>query len=135
MSNTDSIIIGKNKFNAIFAITEEEQQRGLMWKHNPIPVMAFPFKKSKPTKFWMKNTFVPLDILFCNEGKVVCCHYGVPLSEKLVGPDSPISLVVEFPAGTVDKYKIKANDKVSILYSIKTLARWYVENSIVIPAT
>lgn len=121
----NKVIIAGKEFSAEVAITDEEQQRGLMYKHPPVPVMAFPFKQSKITKFWMKNTYSPLDILFCNKGKIVSCYYGVPLSEKMVGPDSPTDMVIEFPAGTVDKLGAKNGDSVLLKMSIKSLARWY----------
>ena len=79
----DKVIINGNEFIATFAVTEEEQMQGLMWRHPPTPVMAFPFDEPRVTKFWMRNTYAPLDILFCNEGKVVECHDGIPLSDNL----------------------------------------------------
>ena len=125
----DSVIVGNNKFKAVFAITEEEQLRGLMWTKLPT-VMAFPFKKSKPTKFWMKNTLIPLDVLFCNKGKIIECHYGVPLSEKLFGPDAPSDLVIEMPSGYIEKNNIKIGDEVDLQYSIKTMSKWYTCHTI-----
>lgn len=129
----DKVIIGDKEFSTLVAVTEDEQMQGLMFRHPPIPVMAFPFLKAKPTKFWMKNTYAPLDILFCNSGKVINNFIGIPLSEKLVGPDTPSDLVIEFPIGTVDRYNINPGDPVEIQYSVKTLAKWY-QNSLIISA-
>jgi len=114
----DKVIIGDKEFAAVVAITEEEQMKGLMYRQPPIPVMAFPFLKAKPTKFWMKNTFVPLDILFCNSGKVLNNFKGIPLSEK-------------FPEGTVDRLNIKPGDPISLQYSVKTLAKWYQQSLVI----
>jgi hypothetical protein len=126
---SDRIIIDGNTFDVLIAISEDEQIRGLMYRKAPVPNMAFPFPQAKVTKFWMLNTLAPLDIVFCCAGRVIGSYFGAPLSKKLVGPDSPTDLVVEFPAGHVDKYKIAEGSDVRLAYSIETLAKWYRNNS------
>lgn len=125
----DKVILNNKEYPVTIAITDEEQMRGLMYRTSPVPVMAFPFVQSKPTKFWMKNTYVPLDIIFCNAGKVISSYYGVPLSDKLVGPDRPTDLVVEFPAGMV---KAEPGDRMELIYSVRTLARWYMDKRLIV---
>lgn len=84
----DEIFINGKKFPTKVAITEEEQQKGLMYVSWPPPVMVFPYQKSGQRKFWMKNTISPLDIVFCNDNKIIKIVKGEPLSTMMVGPES-----------------------------------------------
>ena len=123
----DIVKINNNIFKTLVAITEEEQNTGLMWRRAPTPVMTFAFEKPDVHKFWMRNTIAALDIIFCKSGKVVEIHHGKPLSLDLVGPDYPIDLVVELPYGSADKYKISAGDSVEFKMSVQTLSRKYAK--------
>ena len=123
----DFIKINNNTFKTIVAITEEEQNTGLMWRKAPTPVMTFAFDKPDVHKFWMMNTIAELDIIFCKSGKIVDIHYGEPLSLNLVGPDYPIDLVIELPFGSVNKYKIATGDNVELKLSVTTLGRKYAK--------
>lgn len=125
--NEDIVKINQNIFKTFVAITEEEQNTGLMWKEAPTPVMSFVFEKPDVHKFWMMNTVADLDIIFCKSGKIVEIHHGKSLSLELVGPDYPIDLVVELPYGSVKQYKIAAGDEVELKYSIATLSRKYAK--------
>lgn len=121
----DRIIIGGKELDVVVAISEEDQMRGLMFIEPPVPIMVFPFKKAKVTKFWMYNTPAPLDIVFCNDGKVVSSYFGVPFSKKLIGPNRPTDLVVEFPEGSVEKYNINAGVDIKLNLSLVSLGAWY----------
>lgn len=119
----DKVIIAGHEFPTLVALTEAEQARGLMYKMWPPPVMVFPYKKASPVKFWMKNTYCPLDIVFCKDNLVTGIYQGEPLSTAAVGPDMPSDLVVELPAGTSAKLGIRPGDRVKVNYSINTMAR------------
>ncbi len=123
----DLVKINKNTFKTLVAITEEEQNAGLMWQKAPTPVMVFAFEKPDVHKFWMMNTIAELDIIFCKSGKIVEIHHGKPLSLDLVGPDYPIDLVIELPFGSVKNYKIATGDEVELKYSVATLSRKYAK--------
>lgn len=118
----DKIIICGNEYNTLVALTEEEQNSGLMFKKVPT-VMCFPFKEAGLHKFWMHNTPLPLDIIFCKAGKVVEICSGVPYSLDFVGPNSLTDLVIEVPAGTAARDNIKIGDNVKLKHSVKTMAR------------
>lgn len=113
--NKESVTIG-NGFSGktLIAETPEEQSKGLMYQQWPPPIMAFPFQTKAVHKFWMKNTYCPLDIVFCRDNVVLGIFRGQPLSTTLVGPNEPVDLVVELPAGTADRYKIKRGDRVQV---------------------
>lgn len=119
----DKVAIGDHEFETIVAITDEEQQRGLMFVKWPPPVMSFPVVTAQVRQFWMKNTQVPLDIVFCRDNVVVAICEGEPYSTKMVGPRCPTDLVVELPHGTVDACGIQPGDSVRLKLSRETLTR------------
>lgn len=125
----NKIIIANKVFNALVAISEEEQRNGLMNKEPPTPVMIFPYKSAKVRKFWMKNTPAALDIIFCKEGRVLSIEEGIPFSEKEIGPDKPTDLVIEMPKGSCEKFGININSSVNIQYNSKTLVKKIIYNS------
>jgi len=94
------IIIGEKEFDTLLAISPEEQERGLMFVKWPPPVMSFVYGNPCINKFWMKNCYCPLDIIFCRNGKIINIVKGEPNSTKILGPDEPTDLVVEMPYGT-----------------------------------
>lgn len=124
----DFVEIAGKRFPTLVAITPEEQATGLMWKKWPPPNMVFPYRSASIRKFWMKNCVSPLDILFCNNGKIVSICYGEPLSTQLIGPDFPSDLVIELPHGTVDSYGIKVHDKVNMLFSKESASKGLLDS-------
>jgi uncharacterized membrane protein (UPF0127 family) len=108
----NTISIKGQVFPTEVAITEAEQNRGLMFREWPPPIMVFPYKSAATRRFWMKNTISPLDIVFCKANYVVGIFKGEPLSTKLLGPDEPSDLVVELPAGTASRLGLSVGDYV-----------------------
>lgn len=109
------IYIANNVFPSLLAISEEEQEKGLMFEPFPPPIMSFLYNKPKITKFWMKNTESPLDIVFCCNGLVQQIHKGTPFSTEIIGMDKESDLVIEFPYGTVKSSCIKLYDRVGLV--------------------
>lgn len=124
---TDKIIIGKNEFETLVAITEAEHIQGLMYKQWPPPIMIFAFNNLDIRKFWMMNTPSPLDIIFCRKNKIIAICEGKPYSMKLVGPDELIDMVVEMPKGHAEKFGIGINSRIDIKYSIDSLSKKFAE--------
>lgn len=120
---SDRVIIGKNRFDVLVAITVEETETGLMYRPWPPPIMAFPFTKAGIKKFWMKNTVSPLDVVFCLAGKIIAIENGNPFSLDYIGPDEPCDLVVEFPCGTMKNNNILPGDNIKLSYSVSTLSK------------
>jgi uncharacterized membrane protein (UPF0127 family) len=121
MSN--KLIIGENELDTLLALTEEEHENGLMWVPEPAPIMTFVFNTVEPRKFWMRNTISPLDIIHCNDNKVISINQGIPMSEDFIGPDEPVNMVVEMPAGRASELGVRPGDKVNIFYSKQTRAK------------
>jgi uncharacterized membrane protein (UPF0127 family) len=76
--------------------------------------MLFDFHKEQPTSFWMKNTYIPLDMIFIRaDGRILSiAENRVPLSEALVSSNGPVRAVLEVIGGTAKKLGIAPGDRV-----------------------
>lgn len=96
------------------AKTEKKREKGLMFRKSlsDDAGMLFVYPNEVIPSFWMKNTLIPLDMIFFDgTGKVVFVFRGAePFSEKLITPTAPCRTVLEVNAGFVNKYKIKAGN-------------------------
>lgn len=85
------------------ARTEAQRNVGLMFRHELAPDhgMLFLFDPPQPVVMWMKNTYVPLDMLFVDgTGRVTSiARDTVPLSETLVRSGGPVRAVLELVGG------------------------------------
>ena len=97
---------GKHSFSIEIANTPEEQERGLMFRQQ-MPDdhgMLFAFDQSAPLAFWMKNTPMPLDLIFIGKrGEVKAVRRGKPFSTDIISPDQPARFVLELKAGMAEK--------------------------------
>jgi len=108
------IYIHNNILPTLLAISAKEQERGLMHQEWPPPVMSFVYAFPSVNRFWMKNTPSPLDIVFCNKGKVAEICFGEPNSTQVIGTQIS-DLVIELPHGTVDSMELKVGQSVGIV--------------------
>ena len=76
--------------------------------------MFFIYRVTAPASMWMKNTFIPLDLLYIDwTGKIVGFHQrAVPQSLEVITSRQPVRAVLEVNAGTVARLKIGVGDKV-----------------------
>lgn len=112
----DSLKNLKKKIDVEIAETEETRHLGLMFREN-MPEdqgMLFLFPAEEFQSFYMKNTIMPLDIMFVNSKKqIVKIHRRTePFSEKSLPSMKPSMYVVEVNAGFSDKYNIKEGDHI-----------------------
>ena len=103
--------IGKPiQYHVEVAKTDEEQAMGLMnrldLKNNN--GMLFVFDNEKKASFWMKNTFIPLDIIFINKNGSINRIYKntKPKSLKRIKSKGEVLAVLEINAGEVNKHNI-----------------------------
>jgi uncharacterized protein len=77
--------------------------------------MLFVFEQEQMASFWMKNTILPLDIIFINKlGMIVTiCKNTTPFSEQAYSATALTLLVLEVNAGFTDKYNIKEGDRIN----------------------
>ncbi len=112
-------IKGENKeyhFLVEIADSSSERRRGLMHREN-LPIdngMIFLFDDPAPLSFWMKNTLIPLDIMFLDERGVIqhIHRNAVPHSREHIAPDDPAIAVLEINGGLSDTLGIKVGDRV-----------------------
>ena len=107
---------GVHRFTVDVAATPAQQQRGLMFVHSlgPSRGMIFPFNPSQEVAFWMKNCFIPLDMVFIrSDGTIVRIAYAKPQDETPVPSGEPIALVLEIRGGRAAELGIKGGDVVS----------------------
>jgi uncharacterized membrane protein (UPF0127 family) len=104
-------------FAVELATTPEEQAKGLMFRRS-LPEgqgMLFDFHQEQPTSFWMKNTYISLDMIFIRaDGRILrIAENTVPRSEALVPSGGPVRGVLEVIAGTSKKLGIAPGDRVA----------------------
>jgi uncharacterized membrane protein (UPF0127 family) len=103
-------------FKVELADTPQESEMGLM--HRPsMPRdhgMIFDFGRPTETTMWMKNTLIPLDMVFsAPDGKVLRIEtHTEPFSTKIIPSEGTFSAVLELNAGQADKIGLKRGDKV-----------------------
>jgi uncharacterized membrane protein (UPF0127 family) len=92
------------------ADTPETQMKGLMGRHALADTqgMLFVFENLKPRKFWMKDTPVPLDIIFAGKDRCILniAESATPMSDQSHTSNEPIKYVVEVGAGFAERFKI-----------------------------
>jgi len=105
-----------HRFIAEVARTPEEQATGLMNRSNLAPDrgMIFPFDTPREASFWMKNTLIPLDIIFVRtDGRIANIEANtVPLSLDPVLSAGPVGAVLEIAGGRSAELGIKPGDHV-----------------------
>ena len=104
------------KFDVELALNDAERSRGLMFrdKLGPYDGMLFDFYQEAPVSFWMKNTLIPLDMVFiAADGTVKHVHSNaVPLSTEAIPSEFPVRAVLEINGGSAKLLGIKPGDKV-----------------------
>ena len=106
----------KHRFTVEVARMAEEQATGLMNRSSLAPDrgMVFPFDPPRDASFWMKNTLIPLDMIFVRaDGSIANIEANtVPLSLQPVYSDGPVAAVLEIAGGRSAQIGIKAGDRV-----------------------
>lgn len=105
-----------HRFQVEIADTPAARSRGLMYREALAADagMLFDFKRDGQVAFWMKNTLIPLDMLFIERGGRIAgiAENTVPLSEALVPSGAVVRFVLEVPGGTSAALGIGVGDRV-----------------------
>lgn len=102
------------------ARTPQQQQMGLMYRKSLADDrgMLFLFNPPQPINFWMKNTLIPLDMVFMLDGVVKAIAANVPPCTTSLcptyGPNTPVNQVIELRGGRAAELGLKAGDRVTI---------------------
>lgn len=106
-----------HRFTVEVAASPDEQERGLMFRREIAPDrgMIFPYSPPQEVGFWMKNTWIPLDIIFIrSDGTIVRITHAKAMDLTPLPSGEPISAVLEIAGGRAAQLGIKEGD----------IARW-----------
>jgi uncharacterized protein len=103
------------------ARTPEEQAQGLMYRES-LPErtgMLFLFQDAAPHRFWMKNTMIPLDMIWLDEsGRVLYVSANTPPCRAdpcpSYGPEFPVATVLEIAGGLAEKEKVTVGSRITL---------------------
>ncbi len=104
------------KFTVEIADTDERRALGLMYRTALAADagMLFDFKRDEDVAMWMRNTRIPLDMLFIDRtgGIVNIAERAVPFSETTISSAAPVRAVLELNGGTAARLGLKPGDRV-----------------------
>lgn len=106
--------IGGHEFTVEVAVTAQEKEIGLMYR----PMMSenhgmvFIYPEEGRRALWMKNTFIPLDMLFVDgQNRIVAIHENArPQDLTIISPEAPARALIELNAGSVQRLGIAVGD-------------------------
>jgi len=105
---------GAHTFKVEVVDTPESRAQGLMFVQNLAPDagMLFDFKEERPVSFWMRNTFIPLDMIFVGaDGVVKTVHVNaIPHDVTSIPSQVPVQFVLEIPGGRSVEIGLKPGD-------------------------
>jgi len=120
------VCFGAKCFYVELAVTSEERSRGLMFREHldPDKGMLFIYQDEGVHYFWMKNTLIPLDMVWINGNREV-----ISISKDIqpcqtsqcpsIGPGQKVKYVLELNGGTSDKIGLAIGDKITFDKSIE----------------
>lgn len=107
---------GPHRFKVELAETPAQMTQGLMFRTSlpPDAGMLFDYKEPTAATMWMRNTLIPLDMLFVDaQGRIVNIHQrAVPESLDLIAAAAPVRAVIELNGGTASRLGIRPGDQV-----------------------
>jgi uncharacterized protein len=123
LPHTKKLTIGKRTILLEEANSQQEQATGLMFRGS-MPIdrgMLFNFEPATPAQFWMKNTLIPLDIIFIYKGEIKNIQFDVPPCKAdpcpSYGPDNTVLIdqVLELNAGQAKVLGLKEGSRLEFL--------------------
>jgi uncharacterized protein len=106
----------RSPFTVELALNDEQRQRGLMMRKE-LPAghgMLFDFGDARPIGMWMKNTYIPLDMLFIRSDGTIHRIEAMttPHSTRVIDSGAPVRFVLEIAGGVAQVNNIRAGDKI-----------------------
>ncbi|MBL4801684.1 MAG: DUF192 domain-containing protein [Emcibacter sp.] len=130
-SDDDQVAFGKSRLSILsddrrhdfiveVADTDETRAKGLMFRQEMADSegMLFLFRENKMVIMWMKNTFIPLDIIFINQ-KGVIVHIvksTTPESLAYISSEKEVISALEVNAGLINRLNISIGDKIDHIF-------------------
>jgi uncharacterized membrane protein (UPF0127 family) len=107
---------GAHAFTVEVVDTAESRAKGLMYVQELADDagMLFDFEQERLVSFWMRNTFIPLDMIFVGaDGEIKNIHVNArPHDESSIPSAAPVQFVLEIPGGRSVELGIEAGDRV-----------------------
>ncbi|MGL5447258.1 MAG: DUF192 domain-containing protein [Rhabdaerophilum sp.] len=105
----------RHNFRIELARNESDRARGLMFRQS-MPAdqgMLFDFERDQMVSMWMRNTFIPLDMIFVfADGRIHRIEHRTEVqSERTISSGVPVRAVLELNAGTAERLGLKAGDR------------------------
>jgi hypothetical protein len=114
---TADMTLGNKQFVLQKAVNEDQREKGLMHVVS-MPAdkgMIFAFAEQQPLSFWMKNTHIPLDIIFLDkDGRVVAIQQGKPFDLTDLPSGKPAKYVIELNLNGAADAGLKVGDVVNV---------------------
>ncbi|MGC4250600.1 MAG: DUF192 domain-containing protein [Sphingobium sp.] len=108
---------GDHRFDVEVALTPQDQAQGLMFRKSLAPDagMLFPMEPPRTASFWMKDTLIPLDMLFIHtDGTIAFIKANAqPYSREPVSAGVPVAAVLELAGGRATELGIGEGDRVN----------------------
>ena len=108
---------GRHRFDVEVAETDRQMARGLMFRTELADDagMLFDYRRPQRIAMWMKNTLIPLDMLFIAEdGSIVRIEsWTTPLSLAAISSGGPVRAVIELKGGISERLGIRPGDRVA----------------------
>ncbi|HEV7433688.1 MAG TPA: DUF192 domain-containing protein [Pseudorhizobium sp.] len=105
-----------HRFDVELALSPPQRSQGLMHRETMADDhgMLFDFGESRPVSMWMKNTPLPLDMLFIQRDGIISHIHerAVPFSENIIDSRGPVAYVLELNGGRADELGIQPGDRV-----------------------
>jgi uncharacterized membrane protein (UPF0127 family) len=119
-ASTEQMVVRSAKAPVTFVVevasTPDERQRGLMFRDSLAPLhgMLFDLGTVQPVSMWMKDTKIPLDMLFIDgTGRITrIAADTVPMSEAIIPSEEPVRAVLEIGGGESARLGIRVGDRV-----------------------
>jgi uncharacterized protein len=109
-------VAGRFAFDVEMAVTAEQRRQGLMFRDSldDDRGMLFDFGRTGPVTMWMRNTYIPLDMLFIDaDGQIrQIAPNTEPLSDAVIGSGGPVRAVLEVRGGLTAELGIQPGDQV-----------------------
>ena len=106
---------GDHRFTIEVAATPQQQETGMMFRRSvgANRGMIFPYNPPQSVAFWMRNTLIPLDLIFIRaDGSIARIATAKPLDETLVPSGEPIAAVLEIRSGRSAELGVREGDRV-----------------------
>lgn len=107
---------GRHTFNVEIARSPAQRRQGLMFREKLAADagMLFDYIKPQPISMWMKNTYIPLDMMFIDRDGIIThiAERAVPYSLQPISSNGPVRAVLEVNGGIVSRFQIQVGDEV-----------------------